>query len=121
MSPMVHAAVIESNSEVIEPDRCRSRQMRDEELVYRVRSGDKNAFNELLQPHLSLMQYRVRSILQNDADVQDVVQEAMLCAFTKTAPVANGKVFPRMVNANCRQLRSDEAAEGKRRAWRGIA
>ena len=117
MSPMVHAAVIESNSEVIEPDRCRSRQMRDEELVYRVRSGDKNAFNELLQPHLSLMQYRVRSILQNDADVQDVVQEAMLCAFTKLHQLRAARFFRAwfmQIAVNCARmkLRRESAGHG---------
>jgi RNA polymerase sigma-70 factor (ECF subfamily) len=117
MSRMVHAAVIESKSEVIEPDRCRSRQMRDEELVYRVRSGDKNAFNELLQPHLSLMQYRVQSILQNDADTQDVVQDAMLCAFTKLHQLRAARFFRAwlmQIAVNCARmkLRSKSAGPG---------
>jgi len=81
MSRSVHSSVIESKCEVIETDRCRPRQKSDE-LVCRVRSGDKNV-DQLPEPHVSLRQYRVRSILQNDADTQDVVQDAMLCAFTK--------------------------------------
>jgi len=117
MALMVHAALIESETDVIEPDRCRSRQMRDEALVFRVRSGDKNAFNELLQPHLSLMQYRVQSILRNDADTQDVVQDAMLCAFTKLHQLRTARFFRAwlmQIAVNCARmkLRSKSAGPG---------
>jgi len=117
MSRMVDPCVIESKNEVIESDRCRSRQMRDEELVRRVRSGDRNAFDELLEPHVSLMQYRVRSILQNDADVQDVVQEAMLCAFTKLHQLRAARFFRAwlmQIAINCARmkLRSKSAGPG---------
>ncbi len=79
--------------------------------------GDKNAFNELLQPHLSLMQYRVRSILQNDADVQDVVQEAMLCAFTKLHQLRAARFFRAwlmQIAVNCARmkLRRESAGHG---------
>jgi hypothetical protein len=33
-------------------DRCCSRQTRDEELVRRIRSGDRSAFDQLLGPHI---------------------------------------------------------------------
>lgn len=117
MSRSVDPAVIESKHEVIESDHCRSRQMRDEELVGRVRSGDRDAFDELLEPHVSLMQYRVRSILQNDADVQDVVQEAMLCAFTKLHQLREAKFFRAwlmqiVVNCARMKLRSESAGHG---------
>src|SRR4029077_5176077 len=105
---LVHAAVIESKSKGLEPEGCRSRQMRDEEFVYRVRSGDKNAFDELLQPHLSLMQYRVQSILQNDAETQDVVQDAMLCAFTKLHQLRAPRFFRAwlmQIAVNCARMR----------------
>lgn len=93
MSRSVDPSAIKSKHEVIEADRCRSRQIRDEELVRRVRSGDRNAFDELLEPHVSPMRYRVRSVLQNDADVQDVVQEAMLYAFTKLHQLREARFF----------------------------
>lgn len=108
MSHSVHPPAIESKSEVIASDRCRSRQMRDEELVRRVRSGDRNAFDELLEPHVSFMQYRVRSILHNDADVQDVVQEAMLCAFTKLHQLRAAKFFRAwlmQIAVNCARMK----------------
>ena len=108
MSHMVHASVIESNREVIESELRRSRQMRDEELVRRVRSGDRRAFDELLEPHVSVMQYRVRSILQNDADVQDVVQEAMLCAFTKLHQLRTARFFRAwlmQIAVNCARMK----------------
>jgi RNA polymerase sigma-70 factor, ECF subfamily len=93
MSSAVSAATIKSNSEVIELDPYRSRQMRDEELVQRVRSGDRDAFSNLMQPHLSTVHSRVRSIVENDADAQDVVQESMICAFTKLHQLRTAKFF----------------------------
>src|SRR5689334_8914729 len=108
MSRSADPAVIESKRQIIESDRCRSRQMRDEELVRRVRCGDRNAFDELLQPHVSLMQYRVRSFLQSDADVQDVVQEAMLCAFTKLYQLRAARFFRAwlmQIAVNCARMK----------------
>lgn len=108
MSGPVHTAVIASKSEVTAPDRCCSRQMRDEELVHRVRSGDRSAFDELLEPHISLVQYRVRSIMQNDADVQDVVQEAMLYAFTKLHQLRAARFFRAwliQIAVNCARMK----------------
>ena len=121
MPPSLHTAVIENKTQVTARDRCRSRQTRDEELVRRIRSGDRSAFDQLLEPHIGLVQYRVRSILQNDADVQDVVQEAMVVRIRQAASLACGKVFPRVVDTNRRQSRSNEAAKSKCTPWHGIA
>src|SRR2546427_10159475 len=50
-------------------------------LLGRVRSGDHEAFYELVRPHERGIYLAAVSILNNDADAEEVVQEAILKAF----------------------------------------
>src|SRR2546422_11752279 len=50
-------------------------------LLERVRSGDHEAFYELVRPHERGIYLAAVSILNNDADAEEVVQEAILKAF----------------------------------------
>jgi RNA polymerase sigma-70 factor, ECF subfamily len=50
-------------------------------LIRRVREGDRDLFYQLIQPHERRVFAAAFAILRNDADAEDVAQEAMLKAF----------------------------------------
>jgi RNA polymerase sigma-70 factor (ECF subfamily) len=50
-------------------------------LIERVCSGDKGAFYDLIKPYERAVYLSALSILQNEADAEEVAQEAMLKAF----------------------------------------
>jgi RNA polymerase sigma-70 factor, ECF subfamily len=50
-------------------------------LVARIRGGEPEAFYELIQPHERGIYLAALSIVNNDADAEEVVQEAILKAF----------------------------------------
>jgi len=50
-------------------------------LIQRVRDGDNSAFCELVRPHERGLYLSALSIVQNDADAEECVQEAILKAF----------------------------------------
>src|SRR5229473_5047001 len=51
------------------------------DLVARVRGGEPEAFYELVRPHERGIYLAALSIVNNDADAEEVVQEAILKAF----------------------------------------
>ena len=54
----------------------------DCDLISRVCDGDYEAFHELVFPYERAIYFAARSVLQNDADAEEVAQEAVLKAFT---------------------------------------
>jgi RNA polymerase sigma-70 factor, ECF subfamily len=50
-------------------------------IIERVRQGDQDAFYELVQPHQRAAFLAALSILRNEADAEEVAQEAILKAF----------------------------------------
>ena len=54
----------------------------DHALVAAVKAGDASAFEAVMRRHNRLMFRTARAIVTDDADAQDVVQEAYLRAFT---------------------------------------
>ena len=54
----------------------------DDEVVARVRAGDTPLFELLMRRHNQRMYRVVRSILRDEAEVEDVMQEAYVQAFT---------------------------------------
>lgn len=69
------------------------RQMQDEALVSRVHSGNTEAFYSLVEPHLSSARYLVGSLIRNRADVDDVIQDAILTAFIKLRQLRSSHLF----------------------------
>lgn len=69
------------------------RQARDERLILRVRSGDSEAFYTLVDPYLRGVRSVVRSLIKNPADAEDVVQNAIICAFTKLHQLRSFRFF----------------------------
>lgn len=53
---------------------------RDEVLVARVKSGDNDAFGELVDPYLPGLEKLLRPLARNHEDVQDLVQDTLLRA-----------------------------------------
>src|SRR5215813_5466010 len=50
-------------------------------LIARVRAGDADAFYDLVRPHERGIYLAALSILHNEADAEEVVQEAILKAY----------------------------------------
>jgi RNA polymerase sigma-70 factor (ECF subfamily) len=54
----------------------------DEEIVKRVRAGDSAAFELLMRRHNQRVYRVVRAVVKDEADVEDVMQQAYINAFT---------------------------------------
>lgn len=53
----------------------------ERELIRRVCDGDQEAFYELVRPYERSIYFAAKSVLDNDADAEEVAQEAVLKAF----------------------------------------
>jgi RNA polymerase sigma-70 factor (ECF subfamily) len=56
-------------------------RLSDPELAQRIASGDKDAFELLMRRHNQILYRTARSILKDDAEAEDAVQEAWLLAY----------------------------------------
>src|SRR5258707_11461242 len=56
-------------------------KLSDPELAQRIASGDKDAFETLMHRHNQMLYRTARSILKDDAEAEDAVQEAWLLAY----------------------------------------
>jgi len=56
-------------------------KLTDPELAQRIASGDKDAFETLMHRHNQTLYRTARSILKDDAEAEDTVQEAWLLAY----------------------------------------
>ncbi|MBO0797792.1 MAG: sigma-70 family RNA polymerase sigma factor [Blastocatellia bacterium] len=53
----------------------------EQELIRRVREGDKEVFYDLVRPHERALFFVAKSVLENNADAEEAAQEAVLKAF----------------------------------------
>jgi RNA polymerase sigma-70 factor (ECF subfamily) len=53
----------------------------EQDLLRRVREGDKEAFYGLVRPYERVVFFAAKSVLRNDADAEEAAQEAVLKAF----------------------------------------
>jgi RNA polymerase sigma-70 factor (ECF subfamily) len=60
-----------------------TRRMTDGELVEQVRAGDTAAFGELVERHRGAVYRAALAALGNDADAEDIAQEALVLAFRR--------------------------------------
>lgn len=74
-------------------ERLDIREARDEGLILRVRSGDSEAFYTLVCPYLRGVRSVVRSLIRNPADAEDVVQDAIVRAFSKIHQLRSFRFF----------------------------
>ena len=71
----------------------RSATLSDEEVVARVLAGDTPLFEVLMRRHNQRVYRAVRSLLQDEAEVEDVMQQAYVQAFTHLAQFEGGSRF----------------------------
>src|SRR5215472_9099928 len=57
-------------------------ELREQELIRRVQSGEKDLFYEVVKPYERRAYTTAFAILRNEADAEDAAQEAILKAFT---------------------------------------
>jgi RNA polymerase sigma-70 factor (ECF subfamily) len=62
--------------------------------VLRARSGDREAFGELVERHWSEMVALARTTLAGDAEAEDLVQEAFVHAWQRLASLRRPESFP---------------------------
>jgi len=62
-------------------------------LVQRIREGQKELFHELIRPYERGIYLAAFSILQNQADAEEVAQEALLKAFAHLNELRSGEKF----------------------------
>ena len=75
-----------SSSPVLPEIRRKARTPQEEiALIGRVCAGEKHLFYELIQPYERSVYIAAHSVLQSEADAEDVAQEAFLKAFTHLA------------------------------------
>src|SRR5215470_9439831 len=69
------------------PDVKRKARAPDQEiaLIERVCAGERHVFYELIQPYERSVYIAAHSVVQNEADAEDVAQEAFLKAFAHLA------------------------------------
>lgn len=68
-------------------------ELSDEEVVGRVLSGDVGLFELLIRRHNQRVYRTARSILHDDADAEDAVQQTWVLAYTKLAQFAGTARF----------------------------
>lgn len=66
-------------------DRASSQNLQERALIERIQNGEKELFCELVRPYQRAVFLAAASILGNDADADDVAQEAMMKAFRHLA------------------------------------
>jgi len=62
-------------------------------LIGRIRAGEIEYFAELIEPYQHMLRRVCCSILNNRADAEEVVQEALLKAFSKLGQLHDGECF----------------------------
>jgi RNA polymerase sigma-70 factor (ECF subfamily) len=68
-------------------------QLPDEAVVDRVRAGETELFEVLMRRHNQRLYRAIRAVLRRDSDVEDVMQQAYLAAFTHLAQFAGQAKF----------------------------
>jgi RNA polymerase sigma-70 factor, ECF subfamily len=66
----------------------------DAELVRRTMAGDRSAFESLVATHLGRARAVARSVLHDEAAVDDVLQEAFLRAYNRLGQLGEPATFP---------------------------
>lgn len=64
-----------------------------ESLIQRVKAGEVELFSELVHPHEKSLRLVCYSVLQNNADAEEVVQETMLKALAHLEQLRDGQCF----------------------------
>jgi RNA polymerase sigma-70 factor, ECF subfamily len=83
-----------SGRETIDAVSCvRESRESEAELIVRARQGDNNAFYALVKPCERMIYFTALGMLRNEADAEEVAQEAILKAFKGLATFRQGSKF----------------------------
>src|SRR5580700_946830 len=66
----------------VSPLEIPAQQLREQQLIQRIRDGEHELFYELIRPYERRVYAAAFAILRNEADAEDAAQEAILKAFT---------------------------------------
>jgi RNA polymerase sigma-70 factor (ECF subfamily) len=93
---------------------ARDTGLSDEVIVDRVRTGDAALFEVLMRRHNRRVYRAARAVLRNEAEVEDVMQQAYLAAFAHLSDFAGSARFPTWLL----RITVNEALGRRRRAER---
>lgn len=65
-----------------------------EKLVYKAKNGDKESFNELYELTEKMVWFTCISLLKNEEDARDAMQNTYITAFMKLKTLTDNKKFP---------------------------
>lgn len=85
-------------------------------VLVRARSGDRDAFQELLAPHVRLAYNLAFTILRHRQDAEDAVQESVLKAWTKLPQLRDGT----SLKAWFFRIVVNESRMSRRGKWRSV-
>jgi RNA polymerase sigma-70 factor (ECF subfamily) len=77
---------------------ARSATTRDDALVARARSGDRDAFALLLEPRAQRLLRTARAVLGNEADASEAAQEALIAAWVQLPTLRDAERFDAWLN-----------------------
>lgn len=66
---------------------------REELLIHRIRSGEKDLFYELVRPHLRIVHRIIIKSVRDEAKVEDVIQQSMIQAFVHFHQLRSAQFF----------------------------
>ena len=84
----------------------------DTELIQRIRSGEPALFETLMRRHNERLYRIVRSVIRNEAEVEDVMQDAYVNAFSHLSSLASSESFGTWI----RKIAFNEALRRVRRS-----
>lgn len=90
------------------------REATDSELLQSWRQGDVSAFRTLVRRHDKYLYRIARSIVLDDHDAEEIVQETLLRAFTGLRGFSWHCQFPNLANPNCPERGRATAARAAR-------
>jgi RNA polymerase sigma-70 factor, ECF subfamily len=62
-------------------------------IVERIRAGEHELFLDLVHPHLTMLHKILRSLMRNDFEVQDVLQQTLLQAYLNLGQLRSVELF----------------------------
>ena len=89
-------------------------------LVEEAKLGDKEAFNKLVEENKLKMYKVAKSILKNEDDVCDAIQNALISAYTNLSKLQNNQFFSTWLIRILINKSYDSAKENQKRYTNGI-
>ena len=77
-------------------------QANEDMLIRRIRDGERDLFYELIRPYERRVYAAAFAILRNEADAEDVAQEAMLKAFKHIRQFRGGVALQHLADSDHR-------------------